>query len=91
MGAGRTDAGVHAFHQVVHVDLPRVTKVRSLDGERLRESLNKQLRGRVQILVVEPVPMSFTRAFLRRGASTATSSSSTTRPGLIRRTPGPGR
>ncbi|MGH3732253.1 MAG: tRNA pseudouridine(38-40) synthase TruA [Acidimicrobiales bacterium] len=63
VGAGRTDAGVHAFHQVVHVDLPRATKVRSLDGVRLANSLNKQLRGRVQILRAEPVPDDFHARF----------------------------
>jgi tRNA pseudouridine38-40 synthase len=59
VGAGRTDAGVHAFHQVVHVDLPRAAKVRSLETARLRDSLNKQLRGRVQILSIEPVADEF--------------------------------
>jgi tRNA pseudouridine38-40 synthase len=59
IGAGRTDAGVHAFNQVVHVDLPVVVKVRSLESERLMNSLNKQLRGRVQILRAEPVSDDF--------------------------------
>jgi tRNA pseudouridine38-40 synthase len=55
VGAGRTDTGVHAFNQVVHVDLPALVKVRSLESERLMNSLNKQLRGRIQILRAEPV------------------------------------
>jgi tRNA pseudouridine38-40 synthase len=63
IGAGRTDSGVHAFNQVVHVDLPVVSKVRSLEPERLRNSLNKQLRGRVQILKVEPVSDEFHARF----------------------------
>ncbi len=63
VGAGRTDAGVHAFHQVVHVDLPREPKVRVLEGERLIASLNKQLRGRVQILRAERVDDDFHARF----------------------------
>jgi tRNA pseudouridine38-40 synthase len=63
VGAGRTDAGVHAFNQVVHVDLPVVTKVRSLEAERLRTSLNKQLRGRMQILSAVPVSDDFHARF----------------------------
>ena len=63
VGAGRTDAGVHAFNQVVHVDLPVVTKVRLLESERLVTSLNKQLRGRVQILRAEPVAHDFHARF----------------------------
>jgi tRNA pseudouridine38-40 synthase len=63
IGAGRTDAGVHAFNQVVHVDLPGVVKVRTLEGERLMRSLNKQLRGRVQILRAEPVSDDFHARF----------------------------
>ncbi|HWD96901.1 MAG TPA: tRNA pseudouridine(38-40) synthase TruA [Acidimicrobiales bacterium] len=63
VGAGRTDAGVHAFHQVVHVDLPSAAKVRSFEGGRLRDSLNKQLRGRVQILSAEPVADEFHARF----------------------------
>ena len=66
VGAGRTDAGVHAFHQVVHVDLPRATRVRSLEGDRLANSLNKQLRGRVQILSAKPVPDDFHARFSAR-------------------------
>jgi tRNA pseudouridine38-40 synthase len=63
VGAGRTDSGVHAFNQVVHVDLPVATKVRSLEAERLRNSLNKQLRGRVQILRAQPVSDEFHARF----------------------------
>ena len=63
IGAGRTDAGVHAFNQVVHVDLPVVVKVRSLESDRLMSSLNKQLRGRVQILRAEPVSDDFHARF----------------------------
>jgi tRNA pseudouridine38-40 synthase len=63
VGAGRTDSGVHAFQQVVHVDLPVVTKIRRLESERLVSSLNKQLRGRVQILRAEPVSPDFHARF----------------------------
>jgi tRNA pseudouridine38-40 synthase len=66
VGAGRTDAGVHAFNQVVHVDLPVATKVRSLESERLVTSLNKQLRGRVQILRAVPVSSDFHARFSAR-------------------------
>jgi tRNA pseudouridine38-40 synthase len=66
VGAGRTDAGVHAFHQVVHVDLPRHTRVRALEGERLANSLNKQLRGRVQILRAVAVDDEFHARFSAR-------------------------
>jgi len=48
---------------VVHVDLPRAAKVRSLEGGRLRDSLNKQLRGRVQILSAAPVDDEFHARF----------------------------
>ncbi|HVB50470.1 MAG TPA: tRNA pseudouridine(38-40) synthase TruA [Acidimicrobiales bacterium] len=63
VGAGRTDSGVHAFQQVVHLDLPVAAKVRSLDSERLMTSLNKQMRGRVQILRAEPVSSEFHARF----------------------------
>lgn len=63
VGAGRTDAGVHAFQQVVHVDLPVVAKVRFLESERLMSSLNKQMRGRVQILRAQLVDADFHARF----------------------------
>ena len=65
IGAGRTDSGVHAFGQVVHVDLPLTlfAKNRGPDPERLMRSLNKQLRGRVQILAARPVDDDFHARF----------------------------
>jgi tRNA pseudouridine38-40 synthase len=61
VGAGRTDAGVHAFAQVVHVDLP--TKFfpddRGSEVERLMNSLNKQLAGRIRVLKAQPVSDEF--------------------------------
>lgn len=63
VGAGRTDSGVHAFAQVVHVDLPLATPGRSLSSARLVASLNQQLRGRVQILRAEAVTDDFHARF----------------------------
>ncbi len=62
VGAGRTDAGVHAFKQVVHVDLPVAARGR-LEADALVRSLNKQLRGRVQILRAAPVASDFHARF----------------------------
>lgn len=61
VGAGRTDAGVHAFAQVVHVDLPTVffENDRGPDVGRLLYSLNKQLAGRIRILKAQPVSDEF--------------------------------
>jgi tRNA pseudouridine38-40 synthase len=65
VGAGRTDAGVHAFHQVIHVDLPITLfkKNRGPDAQRLALSLNKQLRGRIQVLCAQPVSDDFHARF----------------------------
>jgi tRNA pseudouridine38-40 synthase len=65
VGAGRTDAGVHAFAQVVHVDLPvkLFSKNRGPDPERLALSLNKQLRGRIKVLRASPVDDAFHARF----------------------------
>ncbi len=49
--AGRTDAGVHARGQVVHVDLPPVAH----DGPGLARALNRQLAPAVVVLSAEEV------------------------------------
>ena len=54
-GAGRTDAGVHAIGQVVHVDLAK-----DWDGRRLREAINAHLAPNpIAALLVEAVDDSF--------------------------------
>lgn len=53
--AGRTDAGVHARGQVVHVDLRPIPH----DGISLARSLNRQLGRSVTVLEATPVPDSF--------------------------------
>jgi len=65
IGAGRTDAGVHAFAQVVHVDLPVTlfSTKRGPDSERLTRSLNQQLRGRIKVLDARPVDQNFHARF----------------------------
>jgi tRNA pseudouridine38-40 synthase len=65
VGAGRTDAGVHAFAQVVHVDLPSdfFASRGGPDAPRLVRALNRQLRGRVRVLSAYAVDDSFHARF----------------------------
>lgn len=57
--AGRTDAGVHARGQVVHVDLARDWR-----GDRLRDALNAHLRlFPVAVVEAEPMDESFEARF----------------------------
>jgi len=53
--AGRTDAGVHARGQVVHVDLPAIP----YDGPGLARALNRQLAPEVVVRRAEPVSPDF--------------------------------
>lgn len=55
-GAGRTDAGVHAYGQVAHL---RARPRAPLTPNRLRDELNKELPHDVTVLSAEPAPMSF--------------------------------
>ena len=56
--AGRTDAGVHAWGQVVHVDLPAAT-----DLERLHRSLLKLCGPKIVVREVAAVPDDFDARF----------------------------
>lgn len=60
--AGRTDAGVHATAQVVHLDLPTPLP-EGRDGpvgpSQLRRSLNKLLPVDVRVIEARPVPPTF--------------------------------
>ena len=57
--AGRTDAGVHALGQVVHVDLARDTTPDEVQG-----ALNHHLKpDPVAVLAVEPVDQAFSARF----------------------------
>ena len=58
-GAGRTDAGVHALGQVVHLDLSR-----DWPAATVRDALNAHLRPEpVAVLAAEPVPDAFDARF----------------------------
>ncbi len=47
-GSGRTDAGVHAIHQVAHIDLAK-----QMDPEELLRAVNDELPGDINLLKVE--------------------------------------
>jgi tRNA pseudouridine38-40 synthase len=53
-GSGRTDAGVHALHQVAHLDLETRTT-----PEALRRALNDELPADIHVLSAEKVPRRF--------------------------------
>lgn len=56
--AGRTDAGVHAKHQVLHVDLPA-----DIDSENLAFRLNQILKSDIRILSAMKAPEYFHARF----------------------------
>jgi tRNA pseudouridine38-40 synthase len=61
-GAGRTDAGVHALGQVVHVDLAKEWRV-----DKLRDAVNAHLRPHpVAVLAAENVSEDFDARFSAR-------------------------
>ena len=66
--AGRTDAGVHATGQVIHVDVPDAMFVRDLTYLDLRYKLNRILDEDVRIMKVSDAPQGFHARFsaLRR-------------------------
>lgn len=53
-GSGRTDAGVHALHQVAHLDVQT-----RLAPERLRRQVNELLPHDINLLRIEPAPARF--------------------------------
>ncbi|HEY0301990.1 MAG TPA: tRNA pseudouridine(38-40) synthase TruA [Rhizomicrobium sp.] len=57
-GAGRTDAGVHAFAQVAHFDLEK-----AFTGDRLRDALNHFVRPHVAVLEASPAAPDFHARF----------------------------
>lgn len=63
VAAGRTDAGVHALGQVVHLDLPDPLFGDGAAPERLVSALNHQLKGRVAVLACAPAPPGFDARF----------------------------
>lgn len=62
VGAGRTDAGVHAEHQVVHADLPADLPLLS-DLDRLRRALDVTCGPAITVWRVRRVPATFDARF----------------------------
>lgn len=54
--SGRTDAGVHAYGQVLHVDVPTST---TLNVERLQRSLGKMLEPEIVVRWIDIAPPGF--------------------------------
>jgi len=53
-GSGRTDAGVHAIHQVAHIDLAK-----QVNPDEFMRSVNDELPGDINLLKVELAPEGF--------------------------------
>ncbi len=53
-GSGRTDAGVHAIHQVAHIDLAK-----PVEPDEFMRSVNDELPGDINLLKVELAPEGF--------------------------------
>jgi tRNA pseudouridine38-40 synthase len=53
-GSGRTDAGVHAIHQVAHIDLAR-----PVTPDEFMRAVNDELPGDINLLKVEPAAEGF--------------------------------
>ena len=53
-GSGRTDAGVHALHQVAHIDLAK-----AVDPDEFMRAVNDELPGDINLLKVELAPEGF--------------------------------
>src|SRR5262249_17897709 len=62
-GAGRTDAGVHAFAQCAHVDLPN----QRLSAERWANALNASLPASIRVLRCQYVSQNFHARFSATG------------------------
>lgn len=59
-GSGRTDAGVHAFGQVAHVDVPMTMRLRSDAWVR---AINVRLPHSIRVLRVDDAPLDFHARF----------------------------
>ncbi len=62
-GAGRTDSGVHALHQVAHTDIER-----DFSAQQIRDALNYHLKPNpIAVLAAEPVAPDFHARFSATG------------------------